>query len=96
MTGTVHRRSSGCHCTATIRPADDPADGETCILPAEGVSGRWMLLVLDVDWLFALSKKESDELKGQKLHATAELTWSAIPPAGGTQEQLISLKGAAV
>ena len=76
--------------------ADDPADGETCILPAEGVSGRWMLLVLDVDWLFALSKKESDELKGQKLHATAELTWSAIPPAGGTQEQLISLKGAAV
>lgn len=76
--------------------ADDPADGETCILPAEGVSGRWMLLVPDVDWLFALSKKESDELKGQKLHATAELTWSAIPSAGGTQEQLISLKGAAV
>lgn len=43
--------------------ADDPADGETCILPAEGVSGRWLLLAPDVDWLFALSKKESDELE---------------------------------
>lgn len=44
--------------------ADDPADGETCILPAEGVSGRWMLLVPDVDWLFAFTKKENngDEL----------------------------------
>lgn len=44
--------------------ADDPADGETCILPAEGVAGRWMLLVPDVDWLFAFTKKENngDEL----------------------------------
>ena len=29
--------------------ADDPADGETCILPAKGVSGRWILLVPDAD-----------------------------------------------
>lgn len=87
--------------------ADDPADGETCILPAEGVSGRWMLLVPDVDWLFALPKKECDELGLEVAHlekrqnlklleGTVELTWSAIPLAGGTQEQLISLKGAAV
>ena len=105
--------------------ADDPADGETCILPAEGVSGRWMLLVPDADWLFALSKKESDELnykleqsnknllrllaetqlrietlEARKLlkllESTAELTWTAIAQAGGTQEQTISLPGAAI
>lgn len=105
--------------------ADDPADGETCILPAEGVSGRWMLLVPDADWLFALSKKESDELSRRLeqsnnnllrllaetqlriealearkllklLESTAELTWTAIAQAGGTQEQTISLPGAAI
>lgn len=87
--------------------ADDPADGETCILPAEGVSGRWILLVPDADWLFALSRKECEELRSivadledsQKLKlldASAELTWSAIPQAGGTQEQTIPFPGAAL
>lgn len=79
--------------------ADDPADGETCILPAEGVSGRWMLLVPDVDWLSeALVRIETLEKRKtlRLLVATAELTWPAIAQAGGTQEQTVFLNEATV
>ena len=83
--------------------ATDPVDGETCLATESGV-GRYLIVLPDVDWLFALSKKESDELSlnlGERqnlklLEATAELTWPAISQAGGTQEQTISVTDAAV
>ena len=86
--------------------ATDPVDGETCLATESGV-GRYLIVLPDVDWLFALSKKECDELSLDVAHlekrqnlklleATAELTWPAISKAGGTQEQTISVTDAAV
>lgn len=90
--------------------AADPVDGETCLATESGV-GRYLLVLPDVDWLFALSKKESDELErslAERLDAlgplhfmkllsvAAELTWTAISPMGGTQEQTVLHADAAV
>ena len=93
--------------------ATDPVDGETCLATESGV-GRYLIVLPDVDWLFALSKKESDELerslsetlprietletqkKIKLLENTAELTWTAIAQAGGTQERTIPLPGASI
>ncbi len=79
--------------------ADDPADGETCILPVDG-KGRWFLAVPDIDVLLSLPEWERAirRLERKKtlamLTGSASLTFGAIAAYGGESIRTISVPGA--
>lgn len=81
--------------------ATDPADGETCLMPEDGV-GRWLLALPDIDALLSLLPDERAIRRFERtvvprvFAATANLTWASIPAYGGELVRTISVPGAKV
>lgn len=79
--------------------ADDPVDGETCIMPSDG-NGRWLLALPDIDTLLSMLSDERAIRRLERapvlhmLSTTSNLTWGSIAAQGGELVRNIPLPGA--